>query len=1089
MLGLKDGESLGIITIKPKGMKKGVEKKPVQENEDLNHVEYQQKTVSVEKGIVSGGQTQEQIDSDIKVLVDQYPQVFTGLGKAKVPPVEVKLKPGVEPKQAKPRKMAIHLREPVKEYLEEMEKEGVVSRLPASTEHSTGWISNLVVTKKKWDPSKIRVNMDTRHMEEAIVKSKFPIPTVEELRHKFAGADRFSVLDLNHAFLQFEITEEAKKLFVFQTPWGLWCYNRLVMGHHNASAECNERIRIILDGIPGAVQIKDDVVVAEKGKEHDERLKLVLERFAEYNVTVRLPKCLLGQPSIKWFGNIFDKDGMSADPEKVKVVKEWVRPKDKAEVKSFLQTVQFSRAFMRPETGTYADVTAPLRALTRSDVRFKWNEECEKSFTEIKRLLCSEKVMAHYDPVKETRLYVDEGPEGVAATLAQAHDHPDKDLREKVWRPVNYTARSKTKAEKKYSKVEGESLGLLTGVKANKMYLAGTEFEVIVDHQPLVTLYNRGSDNIPERVARHKSKLTSYSFKVKYEPGKTNPSDYGSRHPPQEENLSREEKAEKGVEDEEEDTEVLVNRLQEVNEAVTLDVIKHEIENDAKLTKLKDAVNKGKMNDDIKKSEYREVFSSLSMKEGCLMRQDKLLIPPKLRPDVLEVAHEGHPGADSMLRHVRQTCWWPNMSRDVKEFVKTCSVGCAAAGTHTTKPPAGTKKPPQTVGEEFAADFKGPIGGKYYIHTFMDSYSRWPEVAFVDSTAFSKLKPHLERSFEFLGVPGQIVTDNGPPYQSHEWREFAKEYGFKYRPVTPLHPEANGQVERFNRVLVKTIHAAIAEGKDPKVEVRRRVLNYRNTPHYTTGVAPSELVLGRLIRTKMPHVDKINRSKLHQKARKNDQEQRTKTKEMLDKRRRATETKIDVGDQVLLAQNKSTTSPPFDPKPYDVVQVKHNIVQVERDGKTKRRHASKVKKLWMRPDHLKKQRKTERMCAPVPTDDDDDVDISVTDSDNDAVLPRDNLDEGEQGNEEQHEAAEQEDNYDHADTGYDGDQEEQHDGHEDDNETEADDDQVEEGADAAAGLGRYWAPPKDCGTCSNCLDKPKFGGPNTRRQACIEKRR
>ena len=98
LLGLKDGESLGIITIKPKGMKKGVEKKPVQENEDLNHVEYQQKTVSVEKGIVSGGQTQEQIDSDIKVLVDQYPQVFTGLGKAKVPPVEVKLKPGVEPK-------------------------------------------------------------------------------------------------------------------------------------------------------------------------------------------------------------------------------------------------------------------------------------------------------------------------------------------------------------------------------------------------------------------------------------------------------------------------------------------------------------------------------------------------------------------------------------------------------------------------------------------------------------------------------------------------------------------------------------------------------------------------------------------------------------------------------------------------------------------------------------------------------------------------------------------------------------------------------------------------------------------------------
>ena len=156
----------------------------------LSHVEQLRKPLEDPKGVVSDGQTQEEIDTEMKKIVDKHPKVFTGLGKAKVAPVEVKVNPEVKPRQEKPRRMAMHLRQPVKEYLEEMEALGVVTPLPASEEHATGWISNLVVTKKKWDSSKIRVNMDTRHMEDAIVKAKYPIPTMEELRHEFRGSDR-----------------------------------------------------------------------------------------------------------------------------------------------------------------------------------------------------------------------------------------------------------------------------------------------------------------------------------------------------------------------------------------------------------------------------------------------------------------------------------------------------------------------------------------------------------------------------------------------------------------------------------------------------------------------------------------------------------------------------------------------------------------------------------------------------------------------------------------------------------------------------------------------------------------------------------
>ena len=70
-------------------------------------------------------------------------------------------------------------------------------------------------------------------------------------------------------------------MFVFYTPWGLYKYNTLVMGVSSASSECHERIRLVVEGLEGVQQIKDDIVVHGDGKEHDSRLEALLERLAE----------------------------------------------------------------------------------------------------------------------------------------------------------------------------------------------------------------------------------------------------------------------------------------------------------------------------------------------------------------------------------------------------------------------------------------------------------------------------------------------------------------------------------------------------------------------------------------------------------------------------------------------------------------------------------------------------------------------------------------------------------------------------------------------------------------------------------------
>ena len=940
LLGLKDALALGIVKINLEGQKM-VEVDGVRQLYDMPRQ-------MPGPGVISGGQTQEKIDGLMAELLKPHQQLFQGIGVAKVEPVHIEVDNSVKPVQQKRRAIAIHYLDKFKEHLEELHRAGVVSG-PLTSESARGWIHNVVISQKSWTDKKIRVNLDTRPMKNAVKTSHFPIPTPQELRHNFAGSDRFSVIDLNHAFHQFKMDQESQELFVFYTPWGLYKYNTLVMGVSSASSECHERIRLVVEGLQGVQQIKDDIVVHGAGTEHDSRLQALLERLEEYNITLRREKCKFGVAEVKWFGHIYSKQGMAVDTERKQVIRDWKRPGDKKEVKSFLQTVAFCRVFMRPAQGrTYADVTAPLRQITAKHAKFRWTQQCEESFKELKQLLMSDKVMANYDPTRKTRVYCDEGPLGLGATVAQEYrlegvDHP-------VWRPVTYSGRAKTEAELQYGKVDGESLGVLTGILSNKMYLYGTKFTVVVDHLPLVPMYKSHSKALPARVAKHKSKLRAFDFDVVYEAGITTPSDYGSRHPPPTKQYTADEREDLGVESEEEDAEVVIARLEIMTDAVTLPILAEYTDKEYK--QLLEDVQKGQMSvTTTKLTGIKECFAELSVNQGILLRGERLLIPTKLRPDVLEAAHEGCPGGDSMLRQLRMDVWWPGMDKDVKAFTSTCWA-CAAATPTTSTPPMAIRSTPESVWSEVQADFKGPVGGRYYFHVVIDQLSRWPEVEIVSSTSFEKLKPALERSWALLGIPDKVTHDNGPPYNSRRWRDYAKEKGFELNPCTPEHPRANGIVERFMGVLVKTVHAAIAAGKDVQTEVQRRLLNYRNTPHPSTGKTPSEMIMLRRTKTKIPSIKRTIDSVIHKEAKQKDAETRAARKEMFDKKHKVKKQIIQPGDQVLIKQEKTTIKPPFDPKPYDVTEVKGSQVAARRGDKVRIRNMAKVKLLRKRPEHL-----------------------------------------------------------------------------------------------------------------------------------------
>ena len=161
--------------------------------------------------------------------------------------------------------------------------------------------------------------------------------------------------------------------------------------------------------------------------------------------------------------------------------------------------------------------------------------------------------------------------------------------------------------------------------------------------------------------------------------------------------------------------------------------------------------------------------------------------------------------------------------------------------------------------------------------------------------------------------PENVVTDNGANLASEEFENYLETQGIQHRKVTPYWPQVNAEVKRFNRKIENAIRTAQVEGKDWRKDMFTFLLNYRATPHATTGASPALLHLGREIRTKVPQVETQLSDALSaavQSAKVEDRQDKQRMKAYVDMRNRASPSVIASGDKVLLKQarqNKLST--------------------------------------------------------------------------------------------------------------------------------------------------------------------------------------
>ncbi|XP_045178192.2 uncharacterized protein K02A2.6-like [Mercenaria mercenaria] len=280
------------------------------------------------------------------------------------------------------------------------------------------------------------------------------------------------------------------------------------------------------------------------------------------------------------------------------------------------------------------------------------------------------------------------------------------------------------------------------------------------------------------------------------------------------------------------------------------------------------------------------------------------------------------------------------MDKTVEEACKSCIV-CQAASPGCAPDPIKPTSLPRDVFSEVSCDFCGPFPDGYLLLVVICDYSRFPIVERVRSTSAETVIPRLESIFSIFGYPDVLRTDNGPPFQSRAFREYADKSGFKHKRITPLHPQGNAIVERFMAPLQKSVKTAIASGQDYKRALNIYLMNFRNSPQSSTQKAPSELMYNRKVKTKLPS---MTFEKQDTDVRERDSLSKSKNKIYADKNRRAQPSALKIGDRVLLKReqrNKFETV--FDPTPGIVIARKGSMLTIRHRGKEITRDVSKLR--------------------------------------------------------------------------------------------------------------------------------------------------
>ncbi|CAF4891510.1 unnamed protein product [Pieris macdunnoughi] len=725
----------------------------------------------------------------------EYKDLFSGIGCLKDYECHLSMKPDAVPSIDACRRIPFSLLEQLKEELAMLEKDQIITKVEEPTE----WVSSIVIASKK--NGKLRLCIDPRKLNKAIMHPHYQFPTIDEIKSSLSGTQYFTTLDANKGFYMLKLDEASSKLCTFITPQGRYRFLRLPFGINAAPELFHSIMTNRFSDISGVQIMMDDFLIYGQTKEeHDFRLKQVLDRARELGIKFNKEKSNIFKSEVKYLGHIFSKDGVKVDENKVKAICSMPPPTNVTELQRFLGMVTYLGSYIE----NLSEKTSNLRMLLSKENEWSWQERHNIEFNVLKESITKAPVLTYYDQNKPITLSVDSSKDAMGAVIC--HDK----------HPIAYASASLSSCQQSYSQIEKELLAILFGCTKFHQYIYGRHTLVETDHKPIVSLYKKPIYNIPPRLQRIMLRLQPYDLNVIYKPGKYL---YVA------DTLSRAALPEQSLHDLDSDLDLHVNLvIRSLSISPNkLKSIQEQTSQDKELSLLSKCCIEGwpehkKLLPDILRS-YFPLKTDIHIINSIVFKNNSVIIPVAMRNDILKQIHEGHQGIHSCQRLARNLVYWPNMYSDIEKYVNNCH-SCLTNRRSNSKEPLL----PHEV---------KPIP--------------WNKVG-VDL---------FDLNLHKHGIPNILISDNGPPFNSKEFHNFALDWQIQHITSSPYLPQSNGLVERTIGTVKNILKKCLTDNTDPHLAL----LQYRNTPKESM-YSPAQLLMSRSLRTKLPVLEQTLKPKI-----------------------------------------------------------------------------------------------------------------------------------------------------------------------------------------------------------------------------------
>ena len=624
-------------------------------------------------------------------VLEKHSAVFTEqLGCLKGDEVQLNVNSEACPKFFKPRPVPFVLREKLEAELQRLVASNVISSVQVSK-----WAAPIVPVVKQNGP--IRICGDFKvTINQASEVDTYSLPKIEDLFTKLSGGKYFSKLDLFQTYLQLPLEDNSKEYVTINTHKGLFRYNRLSFGVASALGIFQRCMDSPFQGCKGVTAYLDDILVAGSTvAEHLENLSVVLNKLDEAGLRLNKEKCFFLRPSVEYLGHIIDSQGLHPTTEKVKAIQDALKPRNVAELRSFLGIINYYSRFLP----NVSSKLAPLYNLLCKNTRWSWTAKQDSAFQVAKKALQADSLLGHFDDTRPLVLTCHASPYGIGAVLSHTMEDGNN-------RPIAFASRTLTGAEKNMHNLKKKVLPLFLALFHN--YLYGREFTIESDHKPLFFLFSERK-GIPHmasaRIQRWALMLSAYRYTIRYKAGtEISNADALSRLPIP---VTTSSDCLPGE---------LINLLDHLSTTLlTATEIKQHTDSDPTLAKVRRCVLSGwsiSQNPDYL-TPYKTRQHELSVFQGCLLWGSRVVIPKNCRTTVLKELHETHQGASKTKLLTRSYVWWPKMDSDIEEMVKNCNV-CQET---RPAPPAAPLHPwewPTQPWNRLHLDFAGPFMGHMF---------------------------------------------------------------------------------------------------------------------------------------------------------------------------------------------------------------------------------------------------------------------------------------------------------------------------------------------------------------------------------------